>query len=364
MFGLMSLLELMSLRNSFFIFCCYLASIFSCSRSPSVTDFQLFNISGVAQGTTYTIQVVDSCLNVSQFQIDSLLSAFDEKLSTYKASSLISRFNQFSFEDTILKKEDIFVHMLNLSDSVFRMSHGYFDPSIKPIIDLWGIGTAEQSVPKQVLIDSVLSNVGYQTGLHFTILNRDDHIIIEKKTSGFQLDFNAIAQGYSVDLLVEFMKSNGHNNIYVELGGEIKLSGLKEGKQKWKIGIEAPIENNTTDAQSIQNVFSITDCAIATSGNYRKYFVEDGQFYAHTINPKTGAQNRHNLLSATVFSSSCALSDALATYFMVVGIDATKSFIDNNKNQGIEVYLIYSEEGKYGSYCSPSLLNSQKSSNS
>ena len=184
------------------------------------------------------------------------------------------------------------------------------------------------------------------------------------KTAGFELDFNAIAQGYSVDLLVDFLKLNGHRNIYVELGGEIKLSGFKEGKQKWNIGVESPIENNMTDAQSIQNVFSITDCAIATSGNYRKYFREDGQLYAHTINPKTGMQNRHNLLSATVFSSSCALSDALATYFMVVGMDATKSFVDKNKDLGIAIYLIYSEDGKYGSYCSPSLLSNQKTSNS
>ena len=364
MFGLMSLEEQMLFRNSFFILIAFSIAVFSCSKGYLNTENQLFKIVGNAQGTTYTIQVVDSSLRVSKFQIDSLLFAFDEKLSTYKTNSLISRFNQVSFKDTLLANEDVFIHMLNLSDSVFRLSKGYFDPSIKPIIDLWGIGTAEQSVPKQASIDSILSYVGYQNGLHFTILNRDDHILIEKKTPSFELDFNAIAQGYSVDLLVDFMKLHGHNNVYVELGGEIKLSGFKEGKQKWNIGIEAPIENNNTNIQSIQNVFSITDCAIATSGNYRKYFKEDGQLYAHTINPKTGTQNRHNLLSATVFSSSCALSDALATYFMVVGIDATKYFVDNNKDLGIEIYLIYSEDGKYGSYCSPSLLSNQKTSNS
>ena len=360
----MNLREPMSSRNSFFILILLSISIFSCEESVLNTENKLYRISGDAQGTTYTIQVVDSSLHVSKFQIDSLLFAFDQKLSTYKTNSLISRFNQASFKDTLLANEDVFILMLNLSDSVFRLSKGYFDPSIKPIIDLWGIGTAEQSVPKQASIDSILSYVGYQKGLHFTILNRDDHILIEKKTPSFELDFNAIAQGYSVDLLVDFMKLHGHNNVYVELGGEIKLSGFKEGKQKWNIGIESPIENNMTDAQSIQNVFSITDCAIATSGNYRKYFREDGQLYAHTINPKTGMQNRHNLLSATVFSSSCALSDALATYFMVAGMDATKSFVDNNKDLGIEIYLIYSEDGKYGSYCSPSLLSSQKNSNS
>ena len=364
MFGLMSLQERMLFRSSFFIISIFSTFIFSCSRDIKSAEIQAFKIEGNAQGTTYTIQVVDSNLHISKFQIDSLLFAFDEKLSTYKTSSLISRFNQESFKDTLLVADDLFIQMLKLSDSVFRWSEGFFDPSIKPIVDLWGIGTAAQNRPKQVQIDSVLQYIGYTRDLHFMTFEMDSLMKIEKKTAGFELDFNAIAQGYSVDLLVDFLKLNGHRNIYVELGGEIKLCGLKAGNRLWNIGIEAPIENNTTNAQSIQNVFSITDCAIATSGNYRKFFEEDGQLYAHTINPKTGTQNRHNLLSATVFSPSCAISDALATYFMVVGIDAAKLFLDKYKNMGIEVYLIYSEEGKYESFCSPSLLLSQKDTNS
>tara|TARA_B100001287_G_scaffold237319_1_gene210256 strand:- start:721 stop:1785 length:1065 start_codon:yes stop_codon:yes gene_type:complete len=354
----------MSFRNSLFIFFLFSICIYSCNDESIITKDELFRITGNAQGTTYTIQVVDDSLHVSKFQIDSLLFAFDEKLSTYKKSSLISRFNQVSFHDSLLAKDDFFIQMLILSDSIYRLSEGYFDPSIKPIIDLWGIGTDAQNIPMKFEIDSVLQYVGYTLGSHFNIYDMDSLIKIEKKTPGFELDFNAIAQGYSVDLLVDFMKSHEHDNIYVELGGEIKLSGFKEGKQKWNIGIEAPIENNVTDAQSIQNVFSITDCAIATSGNYRKYFKQGDQLFAHTINPKTGSQNRHNLLSATVFSSSCALSDALATYFMVVGVEVTKSFLDKNKHLEIEVYLIYSDEGKYNSYCSPGLLSSQKTSNS
>ena len=364
MFGLMSHQDRMLFRSSFFFIGILSVFIFSCSSDIKSTDLQNFKIKGIAQGTTYTIQVVDSSLHISKFQIDSLLFAFDEKLSTYKTGSLISRFNQESFKDTVLGADDLFVQMLKLSDSVCRWSEGFFDPSIKPVVDLWGIGTDAQNKPKQVQIDSVLQYIGYTRGVHFTINAVDSLIKIEKKTPGFELDFNAIAQGYSVDLLVDFLKLRGHRNVYVELGGEIKLSGLKAGNRSWNIGIEAPIENNKTNAQSIQNVFSITDCAIATSGNYRKFFEENGQLYAHTINPKTGTQNRHNLLSATVFSPSCAISDALATYFMVVGIDAAKLFLEKNKNMGIEVYFIYSKEGKYESYCSPSLLLNQKDANS
>ncbi len=353
----------MLFKNNFLVLIILSTVVSSCGNDSLISNNQLFKINGSAQGTTYTIQVVDSSLHVTKYQIDSLLFAFDEKLSTYKTSSLISRFNQVSFQDTVLQKEDVFIQMLRLSDSVFRLSQGYFDPSIKPIIDLWAIGTDEQRVPNKASIDSVLLYVGYTKGRHFSIRGSDGSILVAKKTPSFELDFNAIAQGYSVDLLVDFLKIHGHNNVYVELGGEIKLSGLKEGNKKWKIGIEAPIENNTNDDQTVQNVFSITDCAIATSGNYRKYFEADGQLYAHTINPKTGTQNRHTLLSATVLTSSCALSDALATYFMVVGLDATKSFLSHNSKLGIEVYLIYSEDGAYGSYCSPSLISSQNPSN-
>jgi len=364
MFGLMSHQDRMLFRSSFFFIGILSVFIFSCGSDIKSTDLQTFKMKGIAQGTTYTIQVVDASLHISKFQIDSLLFAFDEKLSTYKTGSLISRFNQDSFKDTVLGADDLFVQMLKLSDSVFRWSEGFFDPSIKPVVDLWAIGTDAQNKPKQVQIDSVLQYIGYTRGVHFSINDVDSLIKIEKKTPGFELDFNAIAQGYSVDLLVDFLKLYGHRNVYVELGGEIKLSGLKAGNRLWNIGIEAPIENNKTNTQSIQNVFSITDCAIATSGNYRKFFEEDGQLYAHTINPKTGTQNRHNLLSATVFSPSCAISDALATYFMVVGIDAAKLFLEKNKNMGIEVYLLYSKEGKYESYCSPSLLLKQKEANS
>jgi thiamine biosynthesis lipoprotein len=154
---------------------------------------------------------------------------------------------------------------------------------------------------------------------------------------------------------LDFIKSKGHQNVYVELGGELALSGTKIKKEKWRIGVEAPIENTSTTEQVIQKVFSLSDRRIATSGNYRKFFIADGEKYAHTINPKTGRQNRHNLLSATVFSNSCALSDAFATFFMLVGVDETNTFLKAHPELGLEVFLIYDESNTYLTFLSKGL---------
>ena len=341
-----------------------LVSIVSCHENAQSSDFQLYRFRGLAQGTSYTIQVYDSVIHFDQQQIDALLLDFDKKLSTYKSTSLISRFNQNTFQDTLLAVDDIFVEMLTLSDSVFQITDGYFDPSIKPIMDLWDIGSGTKTVPNQGDIDSVLAHVGFAKGLHFDYILNDRQVLVTKDTPDFQLDFNAIAQGYSIDILLDFLKSKGHQNLYVELGGELKLSGHKQNGENWRIGVEAPNVNNTTSNQSIQSVFSISDCAMATSGNYRKYFEADGTFYAHTMNPKSGIQNRHGLLSATVVSNSCALSDALATYFMVVGMQQSLSFLERNVNLDVEVYFIYADKGVFKSFCSDGLKTQKETTNS
>ena len=335
----------------FLVSCSTDAPIQSPIQSPN-----FYKLLGRSQGTTYLIQVYDKELNFNPQQIDSILAAFDQELSTYIGSSLISKFNQIDFKDTVIEKTSRFVEMLELSDSVHKMTNGLFDPSVKPLMDLWGFDQSNPSVPPKSSIDSVLNFVSYQRNRHF-IFNQisNDSVKIIKNTPRFQLDFNAIAQGYTVDLLLDFIKSKGHQNVYVELGGELALSGTKIDKKKWRIGVEAPIENTSTTEQVIQKVFSLSDRRIATSGNYRKFFIADGEKYAHTINPKTGRQNRHNLLSATVFSNSCALSDAFATFFMLVGVDETNTFLKAHPELGLEVFLIYDESNTYLTFLSKGL---------
>ena len=344
------LLKIKLLPIGFFFSLIFLVS---CSTDSTKQSIKLYTLQGHSQGTTYLIQVYDKELHFDPNQIDSILTAFDHELSTYKKSSLISRFNQIDFKDTIIEKTSRFVEMLELSDSIHAMTNGLFDPSVKPLMDLWGFDQTEPSVPSKSSVDSVLNFVSYERNKHFKFTQSSkDSVKIIKYTPRFQLDFNAIAQGYAVDLLLDFIKSKGHQNVYVELGGELALSGVKIENEKWRIGVEAPIENNFTTEQVIQKVFSITDRRIATSGNYRKYFISEGKKYAHTINPKTGHQNRHDLLSATVFSNSCALSDAFATFFMLVGVDKTNTFIKTHPELGLEVFLIYDESNTYKTFLS------------
>ena len=340
-------------RHYYLLFVLFLFVLNSCDNSEKEGKINLYKLSGEAQGTTYTIQVYDGHLNFEQAQIDSILSSFDDDLSTYLRSSLVSRFNSKSFKDTILLNNSKFVTMLELSDSIYNMSAGLFDPSVKPLMDLWDFDGYRGVVPSQKQVDSVLRNVSFQKGKHFDFLDYSEtQTSIIKNVSSFQLDFNAIAQGYAVDVLMAFVKSKGHNVVYIELGGEIALSGLKFNNEKWRIGIEVPIENNRTSEREIQKVFSLTDKCIATSGNYRKYFEFNGEKYAHTINPRTGFQNKHNLLSATVFSESCAVSDAYATVFMLLGLEGTIDFIKNNPTLGLDVFLIYDESNSYMTYYS------------
>lgn len=352
----------MLLKTRFFQFSFFLilSSFFSCSVDSPHKSVSLFKLSGESQGTTYLIQVYDENLNFEARQIDSILRAFDHELSTYEPSSLITRFNQKDFKDTILPYDSRFYQMLDLSDYIYTLSNGFFDPSIKPLIDLWGFDNDQTNIPDKQVIDSVLQFVSFERGVHYDFSQfTDTSFRIVKHNPMFQLDFNAIAQGYAVDLLLDFINTKGHQNVYVELGGEIAVSGVKFNKEKWRIGVETPISNNKTSDKVIQKVFSLTDKRIATSGNYRKYFVVDNKKYSHTINPKTGYQNRHNLLSATVFSNSCARSDAFATFFMLIGVEASKSFIQVHPELELDIFLIFDESNQFKTYLSEGLLSSE-----
>ena len=337
--------------------------LYSCANLGSQEkSISLYKLSGESQGTTYLIQVYDEQINFEAAQIDSLLEAFDQELSTYLPTSLISRFNQKDFTDTLVPLNSRFYSMLDMSDGIYQETNGIFDPSIKPIMDLWDFDGDNNDIPKKESIDSALQFVSFENGLHFKISTRfnDSSALIVKKKPEFQLDFNAIAQGYAVDLLLEFINSKGHQNVYVELGGEIAVSGVKFDQEKWRIGVESPIENNKSADRVIQKVFELKDKRIATSGNYRKFFEVNGKKYAHTINPLTGYQNRHYLLSATVFSDYCWQSDAYATFFMLIGVEATKAFLKENPHLDLEVFLIYDENNTFKTYMSEGLISAQQ----
>lgn len=310
---------------------------------------------GETQGTTYTIILAEDKANFTQKEITDLLHAFDLSLSTYIDSSVISRFNRSEKELELIDTTGFFKKCYELSKDIYHRSFGAFDPSVFPLVEGWGFMKDLKTPLSPLKVDSILHFVSFEEDKFHETLFDGDKIKLTKKDRRFKLDFNAIAQGQSVDVLAHFVRSRGHKNFYVEIGGEMIVQGKNREGLRWKIGIDVPKESANKEVRQLENVLSITDRAIATSGNYRKYYVKDGKKYAHTLDPRTGYPVQHSLLSATVISNNCATSDAYATVFMVIGLEETKKFLDKNKDLGLEVYLLFDQSGEIKRYFSPSV---------
>ena len=336
----------MSLKNSIPFLVSFLI-FFSCGDSSTKkADFQV--IQGEAQGTTYTIQLVGEGEKVNKKEIDQLLKDFDASLSTYKTNSEISTFNKASFYHAFPDKENYFKSCLEKSQFVYNLSNGAFDPTVFPLIDAWGF-YKEIKTPllNKAQADSILEFVSFEKNKLMVYKFQNDSVILFKRDERMKLDFNAIAQGLAVDFMAKLMANKGYKNFYIELGGEIRVSGTNKEGNKWRIGIDTP---KTKGERSIQEILQVSNKSIATSGNYRKFYEVDGIKYGHTIDPKTGMQAQQTLLSATVVTEECALADGFATAFMVMGLEKTKAFLKKNKRLGIEVLLIYNEKGKFKTY--------------
>jgi thiamine biosynthesis lipoprotein len=287
-------------------------------------------VEGYAQGTTYNVTYVSEDGVSYQRSIDSLLIEIDNSLSTYQKKSLISKFNQ---SDSLGKIDELFKSVFNISKDVYGKTDGLFDPTIAPIVNTWGFGFENLHTTDSLVIDSLLSYVDFTN----IVLNENE---ISKAKNGMMLDFNAVAQGYSVDVLANLLEKRGINNYLVEVGGELKAKGLNINDTLWRIGIDRPLPG--LKEREIEAIVNLDNKALATSGNYRKFYEKDGMKYSHTINPRTGYPVTHNLLSATVVTDNCGYADAYATSFMVMGLQESKDFLLMNKE--IDALLIYSDE--------------------
>lgn len=286
---------------------------------------------GTAQGTYYAINYFDIDSRDFQNEVDSILNAFDQSVSVYQANSIVSKVNRN--EEVAL--DNWFIENFNLSQKISSETNGSFDMTIGPLANIWGFGTFEKpDSVNHALIDSLKQYVDYRK---IFIVNGK----IRKQSENIQLNFNAIAQGYAVDILSDFFKSKGIQNFLIDLGGEIYASGQKPNGDFWKIGIEIP--DDGAEERFYNRIVSLKDEAVATSGNYRKFYELDGQKYAHSINPKTGYPITHSLLSTTVIAPTSAEADAYATAFMVLGVEETLAFAKSNPQ--IKVYLMYDEDG-------------------
>ena len=293
-------------------------------------------LGGSTQGTTYNItyQTTDS-INYQE-DLERLLREFDLSLSTYIDTSLISRFNQ---GEKGLSPDTYFLTCFNCAEEIYRSTGGTFDITVAPVVNAWGFGFTQGLEINPSLIDSLLDFVGMEK-----VWISDEGI--KKEKEGVMLDMNAIAQGYAVDVLAQYLESMGLRNYLVEIGGEVKTRGHNPGGSPWRIGIDRPVEGLQVSGVDMQAIVGISDLSLATSGNYRRFYEKDGMKYSHTIDPKTGYPVQHGLLSATVLTDECMKADAYATAFMVMGFEKSRDYILGQT--GLEAYLIYNNaQGEY-----------------
>ena len=303
-------------------------TIFILSRSKYQTS------QGEIFGTTYHVRY-NSTQNLDK-EIEQELFRVDTIFSLFKENSLLSRFNRGEDKG---KGNTLFAEVIKLSLEISNETEGAFDITVAPLVNAWGFGFKNKQPLSNKQVDSLQKLVGYQ---HLSF----NGIELTKDIPNLQIDCGAIAKGYAVDRIAKLLSDKGCQNYMVEIGGEVVVKGNNDKGEKWKIGINKPTQHALPTEEDLQTLLSLTNCGIATSGNYRNFYIKDGKKYAHSIDPKTGYPVQHSLLSATVITQSCAKSDALATAFMVMGLDKAKAFVETHKD--IQVYFIYADEkGNY-----------------
>lgn len=301
-----------------------------------------WQFSGTTMGTTYNISYVGGEVSGIKEKIDSLLIDFNQVVSTYEPESDISRFNR---SDSFKINKTFMLPLLQESKRIFDLTNGSFDPTVMPLVDHWGFGPGEKGESDSLVIDSLMHFIGYN------LIDFDENTM-KKKVSGVELDFSAIAKGYGVDLVAEYLKSAGIENFFIEIGGEVRVFGKNKDGNNWKIGITHPLSNNGNI--DLYGILEVENQSVATSGNYFNYYIENGVRYSHTIDPSTGYPITQKILSASIITADCMTADALATAAMVMGHDKSIKLIENNAE--IEGILLFSNEnGEVERYVSEGL---------
>ena len=279
-------------------------------------------------GTIYNI-TYQSDRDLQQ-EIEAELMKVDGEFSMFNPQSTVARINS---GDSTVERSEMFNEIYQLAQTVSKETDGAFDITVAPLVNAWGFGFKHEQLPTPEQVDSLLQ-----------LRN--------------QMDFSAIAKGYGCDVVARLLESHGIHNYMVEIGGEVVVSGKNAKGDDWHIGITKPTDDSLSVEGEMQTVLTITDHAMATSGNYRNFYYQGGRKYAHTIDPRTGYPVQHSLLSATVLAENCATADAYATSFMVLGVEGTKAVLARHPE--LMAYLIYTDEkGQLATWASPSLSDYQ-----
>jgi thiamine biosynthesis lipoprotein len=295
---------------------------------------QYFEESGSVFHTIYHIKYEGS--EILTEKIDAEFQKFNLSLNPFNPNSIISKVNR----NEAVEADDWFIEVFNKAKEVSDHSEGIFDITSAPLVNLWGFGFSKMDSVTPQMIDSIKQFVGYQKV-------RLDGRKVVKDDSRILLNCSAIAKGYASDVIARLLEREGIENYMVEIGGEVTMKGVNQNGKCWRIGINKPEDDSTGIKNDIEEVVQLCKKGgVATSGNYRNYYIKDGKKYAHTIDPRTGYPSEQSILSATIVAEDCITADAYATAFMAMGLEKAREAAKNIP--GIEYYVIYSDEnGKH-----------------
>ena len=313
---------------------------------------KFLGLHGQTMGTFYNIKIrTDKNINQSELKqkIEQELAKINQQMSVFIKDSEINKINALPPQNKISLSTEMGI-VLRSAQKIYNQTQGAFDPTVEPLIELWGFGKERNKpIPSNEEIRQALSKVG----LKYIKINTNGTELIKQKQD-LSLNLSAIAKGYGTDVVARLLEKKGIQNYMVEIGGEIAVKGISPSKKRWRIGVNKPTDDSTNTNNEIQTILNISDIAMATSGNYRNFYYKDGKKYAHTIDPKTGYPVQHSILSSTVLAKDCATADAYATAFMVLGLEKAKLILD--KHPEIQAYFIYADEnGKNQTYFTPKL---------
>lgn len=324
-------------------------------------------ITGFAQGGTYSVKLNLKGVDVSPEEIrdsvDAILVNIDNSLSGYNKKSLLSRFNA----GEVISPDSLFLDIYAHACRIYDETSGVVDVASAPLFDLWGFGFAEGEIPSEERIAEVKAASGMDRMVKdmWSVLNEDGTVdgsamLLNEGNDDEnavlpKLNYNAIAQGYSCDVVARYLYSIGVKDMLVDIG-EIFCDGLNPSGQAWSLGIDRPFDGNQEPGSEIHGIFRAPagPHGIVTSGNYRKFYVRDGKKYAHTIDPRTGRPVSHNLLSATIVADNAMMADAYATYCMAIGLEESIEFLESRPD--LEGCLIYDSDGSFRSWCSSGFI--------
>ena len=292
-------------------------------------------------GTTYN--VIYQCDSDLSQGIRAELEKVDHSLSPFNKTSVITAVN--NNQEVVLDK--MFLEVYEKAMEISVDTDGAFDITVAPLVNAWGFGFKNDTMPTRRQVDSLKAFVGYQK-----VSLADGKI--KKRDPRMMLDCSAIAKGYGTDVVARFLRSRGVKNFMVEIGGEIVTSGVNQSRVPWRVGVIKPTEDSLNVGHELQTTLNVTDIAMATSGNYRNFYYKGGKKFAHTVDPKTGYPVQHSILSATVLTKSCMIADAYATSFMVMGMERAKQVLERHPE--LQAYFIYDNgKGKTDVWFTPSL---------